>query len=689
MPILLYLDTETYSEVPIVHGTHHYAENAEVIMWQWALDDGEVNVSDSLPTELIPMLTDDRYVKVIHNSNFDRTVIRYATGILIPTSQIFDTMVCALAHSLPGGLDQLGTLFNLSQDKAKDKEGKKLINLFCKLQKQRKTKKQEESCFRATRETHPAEWDRFCEYGGRDIVAMREIYKLLPKWNMQDKEHNLWQLDQKINDRGIHVDLDLCHAAIRASDRSKKECDEKTTIMTNGAVTTTNRRDVLIKYIEDEYGDTLPDLTASRVKSMLGHDKYPEKLLELLEIRLISSKTSKAKYKRVINGINKDGRLRGLLQFCGASRTGRWAGRLFQPQNLPRPTIKGKYLEEAISELKNDACELISNYAIDEVCSSALRGIITAKENNKLVIADLSNIEGRVLAWLSREEWKCKAFNDFDKGKGADLYNLTYAKAFDIPVEQVEDSQRQIGKVMELAFGYQGGVGAWITFAKAYGIDLEELAKRAFHTIPNDTLTASNDFLIWHKSKKNPMHGLSDRAFLVCDSFKRLWRIEHNHIQEYWDTINKTTVTAIQRPGHTLICGYHKIRRDGDWLRISLPSGRYLCYPHPKIEDNKISYMGVNQFSRKWERLTTYGGKLVENITQAVARDILAAGMTNAEEKGYEIILTVHDEIIAEVPNSPEFTQKHLSELMSQVPIWAAGLPLAAKGFETNRYQKG
>lgn len=328
---------------------------------------------------------------------------------------------------------------------------------------------------------------------------------------------------------------------------------------------------------------------------------------------------------------------------------------------------------------------------IMELASSALRGVIVAPKRKKLVIADLSNIEGRVLAWLSGENWKIKAFGAFDKGTGHDLYNLTYSKTFGVPIDEVnadKGDMRQIGKVMELAFGYQGGVGAWLTFASAYGIDLEEMAKKALGIIPDEIIYEARKFLIWFKEQGKKTYGLSDTAFIVCDSFKRMWRNEHPNTVAYWKELEVNCIKAINQPSTTFVTGYHKIRVDGSWLRIGLPSGRCLCYPQPAIEDNKLSYAGTNQYTRKWGRIKTYGGKICENITQASSRDVLAFGMMQSEKVGYKIILTVHDEIIAEVPDTAEFNSDRLCQAMTALPIWAIDLPLAAKGFETYRYQK-
>lgn len=249
-----------------------------------------------------------------------------------------------------------------------------------------------------------------------------------------------------------------------------------------------------------------------------------------------------------------------------------------------------------------------------EACSSATRGCVIAPKGKKLVVADLSNIEGRKLAWLAGEEWKLQAFRDFDAGNGFDLYKLAYAKAFGIDPADVDGDMRQIGKTMELALGYAGGVGAFITFSLAFNIDLEAMGAKAYDAIPKQTLDDAASFLEWQLGQGKSQYGLSDQAFIVCESFKRLWREAHPNTVSYWKELENACRNAINNPGQTLTCRRHKIRRDGAWLRVMLPSGRYLCYPSPRVEDDgQITYMGINQYSRKWERLRTYSGKLVEN----------------------------------------------------------------------------
>lgn len=351
----IFLDTETFCETPINNGTHRYAEGAEIIMWQWAVGEGEVIIRDGDEdiSDLLALLEDESYEVVIHNSAFDRNVIRHATGIVIPVERVFDTMVCAMAHSLPGSLSTVGTILGVAQDKAKDKEGRTWISLFCKPQpKGRKIR-------RATKITHPVEWQRFRDYGGLDIEAMREIYKKLPRWNYRGAERELWHLDQKINERGVLMDLDLAHAAIRASDRAQKIHAADAVRLTDGAVTSANQRDKMLEHILEAYGVGLPDLQISTLERRIDDPDLPVELRELLAVRLQASKTSVSKYKRAISGTSSDGRMRGTAAFCGAIRTGRWAGRLLQLQNLPRPSIKNKEIDLWIEALKNDAEDLV------------------------------------------------------------------------------------------------------------------------------------------------------------------------------------------------------------------------------------------------------------------------------------------------------------------------------------------
>ena len=683
----LYLDLETFSETPITHGTHAYAANAEILLAAWAWDDAPVQVHDftlsDMPSEFADHLLDPDVTVVIHNSHFDRTVIRHVWGIDIPTERIHDTMIQAMAHSLPGSLGMLCEVLGLPADKAKDKDGKRLIQLFCKpLGKNRKLA-------RATRETHPAEWERFKAYAASDIEAMREIKKRMPTINLTPAERELWQLDQRINDRGVAIDLDLVNSAITAIDKAKHELAGRTQALTEGSVSSTTLNEVFRLHLFEAFGIDLPDLQMATIEKALAAADMNPAMRELLLIRLQASSTSTAKYRVLLRGTSLDSRLRGLLQFCGAIRTGRWAGRLFQPQNLPRPTLKQKAIDAGIEALRAGCAHLTTDNVM-ELISSAIRSCIVAPPGKKLVVADLSNIEGRVQSWLANEEWKLKAFRDFDAKTGPDLYKLAYSKSFGIKPEAVTDDQRQIGKVQELALGYEGGVGAFATFAGAYGINLDDLAAKVLLDAPIDTIAQADKFLGWFKKDNKSRYGLSDDAFVACDVLKRMWRDAHPNIAGYWAALKDLVVKALVNRGNTFNELGLKVRASKNWLLLGLPSGRALCYPAPKIEDgDKITYMGIDQYTRKWTRISTHGGKLFENLCQAVARDIMAANMLAIEAAGYATVLTVHDEIIAEAPDEPQYNAEHLASLLAANPAWAPDIPLAAAGFETYRYRKG
>ena len=681
----LYCDLETFSETPINSGTHRYSEKSEILLFAYAYGDEPVKVWDctatkTMPVDLYHYLNDQKVQTVWHNgANFDSIVMK-ANGLELPIKRIHDTMTQALMHSLPGALGSLCTVFGIDADDAKDGEGKKLIQLFCKPRP--KTSKLR----RATRETHPKEWARFISYAGSDIKAMRAIHRKMPSWNCNSREMALFQLEQEINRRGVAVDMDLAHGAIAAVEMEKARLAERTQVLTDGEVESATKRDKLLAYICKSFGVELPDLTAATLERRVEDPDIPAPLRELLNVRLSASTASVAKYKKLIKCASKDGRLRGLLQFCGAARTGRWAGRLFQPQSLPRPTLKEHAIEKAILAFKGGYADLVCENVM-EAASSAIRGCIIAPDGRKLVITDLSNIEGRVLCWLAGEEWKIQAFHDADNGIGHDLYKLAYGRAFNIDAADVTKDQRQIGKVLELSMGYAGGVGAFASMALAYGMDLDELAAAALPLIPKDVMKEAEGLAKFLAKKGKDLSGLDMDTFLACDSLKRLWRRAHPQIVKLWADVEEAAKLAIGTKKTQYVNGL-TFDMKGAWLRIKLPSGRFLQFPSPRVEGGQITYMGVNPYSRKWQRLKTFGGKLVENIIQAIARDILGHNMPLIEQEGFEIVLSVHDEVITEAPDNDRFNVNKLSSLLANHPDWALSLPLAAAGFEAYRYRK-
>jgi DNA polymerase len=681
----LWIDLETFCETPIKVGTYAYAEKAEIMLLAWAWEDRPAGVWDltadeHMPDALAEALLNPAVEVWAHNSMFDRTVMRAVMPFWTPPVERWrDTMVKALAHGLPGSLDMLCGILGVGADKAKKKDGKSLIQLFCKpLAANRKTR-------RATRETHPEQWARFVEYAAHDIEAMRAVDKRLPSWNFSGAELDLWHLDQKINDRGVAVDLELAHAAIATVQKAQAALAERTAEATSGTVQAATQRNALLGFIAAEYGVSMPDLRGSTVDSWLASADIPDEMRELLIMRSQASATSPAKYGALVRGANSDGRLCGTLQFCGAGRTGRWAGRLFQPQNLPRPTAKADVIEREIEAIKLGAVDLLTDDPITSA-SNAVRGCIVAPPGRKLVVADLANIEGRMVAWLAGETWKLAAFRAYDAKEGPDLYNLAYAKAFAVPPEIVTKDQRQIGKVMELMLGYEGGVGAFVTGAASYRIDLDAMAAAALPNIPADVLDEARSFMEW-RAKDGDL-GMSPEAFVACDALKRLWRRAHPQIVDLWRNTAGIACDATANPGVTFRYRGLAANRRGTWLRLRLPSGRMLCYPQPELKDGKLSYMGMNQYTRKWERISTYSGKLVENVTQAASRDVLASSLQPVEADGFSVVLTVHDEIITETPDDPAFSVARLAGHMASAPAWADGLPLAAAGFEAYRYRK-
>ena len=642
---ILYADIESYSTVPITHGTHKYAEQAEVLLFAWAFDSEPVTVWDMTDGTRdlgnIQMLIDTADRTCWHNSHFDRTVLRHR-GVHVPAEKITDTMVLALQHSLPGSLGTLCDVLGVPTDKAKDKHGKKLIQLFT------KPRPKNMKLRRATRETHPDDWQAFIEYARLDVDAMRVVHERLPHWNDTLSERGLWHLDQRVNDGGVRIDLELARSALRAFERASRSLAAASAVLTDGAVGSLTQRQKLLDHLSDKHSFTPVDLTKGTVTALLKGDLAPE-VRELLKNRQQASATSPAKYKVLLNATSSDERLRGTIQFCGASRTGRDAGRIFQPQNLPRPTLALPVIEAGIEAMKAD-CEDLLFTNVSELCSSAVRGCIVSAPGNKLVVADLSNIEGRVLAWVAGENWKVEAFRDFDRGIGHDLYKLAYAKSFGKKPEDVSKPERQIGKVQELACGYQGSVGAFTKMAAIYGLEF------------------------------------ADHEAL---GIVKAWRKAHRNVTALWYSLEQACRDAIRCPTDTFKVRDLEASMSGTWLRIKLPSGRYLCYPDAHIgEDGCLCYSGVNQYTRKWETLETYGGKLVENVVQAIASDIFMGGRKRALASGYEVVIRVHDELVCDTPDTPDYNVDGLVAHMVRGESWSTGLPLAAAGHEMYRYAK-
>ena len=645
--MILSIDIETYSDLDIKKvGGYKYAENCEVLLFAYAWDDEPVQIVDLtagevLPDDVLGALTDNEITKCAYNAQFERTVLSHYLHRMDPTAsfQFLDpagwscTMVHTLTLGLPGSLDMASKALRLADDKAKMSVGKQLITYFCKPCKPTKVNGGRE---RNLPEHAPEKWTTFKEYCVRDVVAEREIRHRLSGIPVRSEEQCLWELDQCINDRGVSIDAQLVSEAIAFDADFKGRVVAHARALTGLANPASGEQ--LKRWIEREEGFFPTSITKDNLPELITQVQKPE-VKEMLKLKQLMSKTSVKKYEAMSRARCDDGRVHGLLQFYGANRTGRWAGRLVQVQNLPRNSMAE--LDDARELLRSGdtvAIEMIYTHPLD-VLSQLIRTAFIPRHGYRFMVADFSAIEARVIAWLAKEKWRMDVF-----AKGGDIYCASASKMFGVPVEKhgVNGHLRQKGKIAELALGYQGSIGA----LKAMGADKMGLSDEELQEIVNS----------WYD-----VDAAALRAVRECDVV-------------------------------TLHHGIALSRRKGI-LFIRLPSGRKLAYARPKIEiepefDREgLTYEGAEQTSGKWTRLRTYGGKLVENIVQAIARDCLAVAMTRLEAAGYQIVMHIHDEVVIECPaDACDLTD--VCRIMGRPLDWAPGLLLTADGYITDYYKK-
>lgn len=763
----LFLDTETFSQVDLKKsGSYAYAEHpeTEILICSYAIDDGPAHVWDCtdgsrMPDDLKAALRQVRRHKaklVMQNGlMFDRLVMRNCWSMDIDPRDILDTMIIAFRHSLPGSLAMQCEVLQIDDSLAKDKRGKALIQRFCKpTPKNYKVR-------RYSRETHPAEWAEFIEYARSDITAMREVFHAMPDWGNIEFENTVLAIDQRINDRGFFVDTALANAAIDAVKQHKielqQEANEKWGAgLTGAAFLPLLRQLANPEPPEHDLGEydwfsgkhfDIPNAQKSTLNDLLADDDLPDDARTIIEMRLGASSTASTKYNPLLLGLSGDGRRRGCLQYGGAKRTLRWAGKMFQPQNLAR----GYYdddPEDKITQREGENDELFRArkyaltyginmllkgrahwvYDVSKLTATTVRSCIIPEPGNKLIVADYSNVEGRGLAWLAGEETALETFRS-----GLDIYCVTAGKMFGLDPDHIKKNRkdlRQIGKACELGLGYGGGVAAFLTFAKNLGLDLYAMAETMKGTFPDHIWAAAKRGYeyarIQEKNKKGfagqkaerPSYDLPKNVWLTCDSIKRMWRESHPKTCAFWNDLESAAMNAIKNPGKSYWAGA-EVRENGDrairvrrtkgkdgspgwWLQVELPSGRILSYPGIGIsvekqidEDDdrteyreRIRYMGENQTTRQWGKQYTYGGKLSENVTQALCRDLLANALVTVEGAGWPVVLHVHDECVCEVPNTADYTLAELGRMMCELPVWAAGFPLAYSGDEVMRYAK-
>lgn len=603
--------------------------------------------------------------------------------------QCEDTMAMAYAMALPGSLDDASRTAGIPYEK--DKVGHRIM---LKLSQPRAILK-DGTIVWWTKEEVPEDFAKLYSYCKQDVVVERAIAQRLMR--LSPYEQRLWELDFKINRRGVYVDQTAARVTAALVDAEKERLNNEMRQLTGNAVATCSAVGQISDWLKSK-GVVVPSLAKADVVELLNGE-LPDECRAALLLRQEAAKTSTAKLTAMTNGVSAGGRVRGLFQYHGAS-TGRWAGRRVQLQNLPRPKLKQEKIEETFTLLNRYGAKAgpfikdLTGVSPLNAVSDCIRGFLRAKPGHDLIAADFSAIEARVIAWLAGQENVLQIF----RGDGK-IYELTAAGIYGVKISDIfkEDPRRQVGKVAVLALGYQGGVGALQAMARGYGVKIEpayeELIKRA-----TDEHWNRANFVHMMNKKKYP--DISDKEFYASDFIKQFWREANPMIVQYWEQLNTAAIMAVQKGGAFKAGAQGRevtFKKNGSWLWCRLPSGRVICYPYPKVEmlqpfeDSEpkptLTAMGVDSYTKKWERYKAYGGFLSENVTQAVARDLLSEALFRLEAKGYAVIAHVHDEVVVEVPTNFG-SLKEVEQIISTVPTWAKGLPVSAEGWRGGRFRK-
>ena len=658
----LSIDLETFSSVPIAKaGTQKYISSPdfEILLFAYSLDGAPVEVVDMargerIPPWLVMALTSPDYIKHAYNAPFEWGCLSKFIGYL-PPEQWRCTMFHGLYCGYTAGLDATGRALGLAEDKRKLNTGKALIRYFC---VPCAPSKANGGRTRNLPQHDPQKWELFKEYNRQDVVTEMEIERRLSAFPVPDFVQKQWETDLLINARGVAVDMDFVHGALYLGNTVRaslmKEAAEVSKLDNPNSVAQ------LTGWLQEEMGEELSDLRKDTVARLLGKEDNSPQVKRMLEIRQELGKTSTKKYDAIEAAVCPDGRVRGLLQFYGANRTGRWAGRLVQVQNLPRTYTEPLPLARELVKQKNlDALRLIYG-SVPDTLSQLIRTAFIAPEGHVLIDADFSAIEARVISWLAGEQWRLEVFRTHGK-----IYEASASQMFGVPIELIkkgnpEYSLRQKGKVAELALGYQGSTGALINMgALDMGIpeaDLPDIVTR--------------------------------------------WRDANSRIRDLWYTMDNAAVQVIANGGsvgvrNLLLSREFDHNQGTDVFTILLPSGRKLYYVSPSLGQNQwgnpsITYMGMDQKTKRWKTIETYGGKLVENCVQAIARDALAGAIERLEAAGLPVVFHVHDEVIIDVSPfaKPDAMLEKVVDIMREPIPWAPDLPLNADGWVGNFFRK-
>lgn len=644
------IDIETYSTKDLSKcGVYAYCEDKEfeILLFGYAFDDEEVRVIDLKSGQLLSVevkegLVDPSIIKTAFNANFERTCIASYFKIATPPEQWSCTLVMALELGLPMSLDEIGKFLNLKNQKME--EGKALIRYFsmpCKGAKSNDFRN------RNLPRDDKEKWEQFKDYCIRDVEVERDIRKRLSKYGHGSNEEKLWQLDQKINDRGVKVDRILIKNALSCDEENKEKLLKEATILTG----LNNPKSIvqMKEWLFNMEGLEIESLSKEDVDKLL-EEVENVKVKRALELRQELSKTSIKKYEAMERALCKDNRIRGLFQFYGANRTGRWAGRLVQVQNLPQNKLDDldlvrKLLRQGQYEDLDMFC-----HSRSEVLSQLIRTAFIPSDDSRFIVADFSAIEARILSYLAGEKWRLDVFNSHGK-----IYEASASKMFNVPIESVTKGSmlRQKGKIGELALGYQGSKGALMAMgALNMGLDEEDLI-----------------------------------------GLVRAWRSSNSKIVKFWSDVERAAIKAVRERCIVRIQKGIEFQGLNGILFIKLPSGRRLSYIRPRLEKvgnlnrDILTYEGLEQGTKHWGRLKTYGGKLTENIVQAIARDCLGEAMVRLEDKGYKNVMHIHDEVVLDVPYSFGSLEE-VKDIMGEPISWANDLILRAEAFENDYYKK-
>lgn len=751
---VLHLDFETYSTVDLREvGVHRYAEEPYTGIWlfSYRFDKGPVGrwlPGQPIPQEVRDHIAEGRWVAA-HGGMFERTIWNRVLPSYAPGAPRIEAwhQTCTMARAseigLPADLDRLGQVLDVAH--LKDNEGAALMKRMARP----KGWEGKTPIF----ESDPAKLQRLYKYCDDDVYSESDIDEAVP-W-LEESERQLWILDQTINDRGIAVDVQLCLRASELTVYAKRQADYRMAMLTGGMVPKVTNNAKLVEWLnavgvpcshlrKGDQDDVI--LTADLLDNPTA--------IEAIELRRTAGKTSVAKYDKILECVCNDGRLYGLLFFYGA-RTGRWAGRLVQPQNYPRvnddhgevdlvefvvklllsdmPISEVYELIELLGPPRSPTGDKLNGVASLAWLSKALRSTFVSAPGRKFVGGDFSNIEGRITAWLSNEAWKLDAFLAYDLGIGPDLYKLTYANSFGVKVEQVTKPLRQIGKVQELALGYQGGIGAYFTMTHTYMVKLHMIVDAVRKAVSPEEWDTQMRFYDGARDKTVFAKGLGEKRFnpvewTALKIVVNKWRAAHPGIVAGWRELQDASIQAIDYPGQIVPVYGGRVRYmcNGEYLFCSLPNGDIMSYAQPyvkreekymifdgiqwvdceEIGDEMVRYlveqagatprlvvrhtayfMGISSETKQWRSIALYGGYQCENIVQATARGVMKAAMFRVEEAGYPLVLTVHDELLAE-PLENFGSVREFERLMSVTEDWMDGLPIAAAAWEDKRYVK-